>query len=108
MERKLICNFIAYTIYFPLSRTALFIEKIGFNVSNFPLSGYRHKPFYQSKNDALDRFGTRLEKRFSKDEIRLMLERAGFRDIRFSFLENFFFLLTSPKKKFTLLFKESK
>ena len=36
------------------------------------------------KTDALDRFGTRLEKRFSKDEIQKMLKEAGFRDIKFS------------------------
>jgi hypothetical protein len=30
------------------------------------------------KNDALDRFGTRIENRFSKVEIELMLEQAQF------------------------------
>ena len=34
--------------------------------------------------DALDRFGTRLEKRFTAPEIRGMMERAGLVDIRFS------------------------
>ena len=41
------------------------------------------------KTDALDRFGTRMEKRFSKDEIRSMLIEAGFKDIRFSENEPF-------------------
>ena len=36
------------------------------------------------KTDSLDRFGTRLEKRFSKDEIKTMLSESGFRDIKFS------------------------
>ena len=36
------------------------------------------------KTDALDRFGTRLEKRFSKDEIQQMLEDSGFKNIQFS------------------------
>ena len=35
-------------------------------------------------NDALDRFGTRLEQRFSKSQILDMLIQAGFKDIHFS------------------------
>jgi hypothetical protein len=34
--------------------------------------------------DSRDRFGTPLEKRFSKIEIEKMMENAGFYDIRFS------------------------
>jgi hypothetical protein len=36
------------------------------------------------RTDALDRFGTRLEKRFRRDQIAAMLEAAGFANIRFS------------------------
>jgi hypothetical protein len=36
------------------------------------------------RTDALDRFGTRLEKRFTKSEIEKMLLKAGFTNIRFS------------------------
>ena len=36
------------------------------------------------KTDVLDRFGTRVEKRFSKDEIQSMLQEVGFRDTKFS------------------------
>ena len=82
--KKFICNQIAYIIYFPLSKFAYYIEKLGFNVENIPLSEYRHKPFYQSKNDALDRFGTKLEQRFSKSQIQEMLENTGFENIKFS------------------------
>ena len=78
------CSFIAYTIYFPLSRTSFFLEKLGLNVQNIPLSEYRHKPFYQCKNDALDRFGTRLEQRFSKAQISEMLRKTGFDNVKFS------------------------
>ena len=79
-----ITSIIAYLIYYPLARFAFISEKLGIDVSNFPLSDYRNKPIYFMKTDALDRFGTRLEKRFSKDEIKRMLQEAGFRDIRFS------------------------
>lgn len=87
MPRKtkmLLTDFIAYFVYYPLARIALVCEKIGINVSNFPLTDYRNKPFYFMKTDSLDRFGTRLEKRFSKDEIKTMLSESGFRDIKFS------------------------
>jgi SAM-dependent methyltransferase len=75
---------IAYLIYFPLSRLALLLDKLSFNVSNFPLSDYRKKPFYFLKTDALDRFGTRLEKRFTKKDIIEMMCEAGFTHISFS------------------------
>ena len=57
---------------------------MGINVENFPLTDYKNKSFYFMKTDALDRFGTRLEKRFSKQEIIDMLTVSGFKDIKFS------------------------
>ena len=88
-KKVYIASILAYFIYFPLARFALVCEKIGINVSHFPLTDYRRKSFYFMKTDALDRFGTRMEKRFSKDEIRSMLIEAGFKDIRFSENEPF-------------------
>ena len=44
----------------------MILEKFGIDVSSVPLNDYRKKSFYFMKTDALDRFGTRLEKRFSK------------------------------------------
>ena len=82
--KKVFCSLIAALIYFPLSRLALLFELFGFNVSNFLLSDYRSKPFYQMRNDALDRFGTRLEQRFSRQQIEDMLLESGFQDISFS------------------------
>ena len=79
-----ICYLIAGFVYFPLARIALVLENLGLNVNNIPLSDYRRKPFYQCKNDALDRFGTRLEHRFSKAEISEMLTNAGCENIKFS------------------------
>jgi len=82
--RNLVSQLLAAFLYFPLARTALILEKLGLNVDNFPLSQYRHNSFYVMRNDALDRFGTRLEQRFSKKEIQDMMEHAGLRDITFS------------------------
>lgn len=79
-----VTNFLAATVYWPLSRTAGFLEKLGISVAHFPLSDYRNKPFYFLRTDALDRFGTKLEKRFTKSEIEGMLQAAGFEAIRFS------------------------
>ena len=75
---------IAILVYFPLSRLAYILEKIGFNVESIPLADYRKKPFYQYKSDSLDRFGTRLEQRFSKSQITEMLTRAGCKAVDFS------------------------
>ena len=74
---------IAMLIYWPLARTAKLGETFGINVMNFPLSSYRNCGFYVMRTDALDRFGTRLEQRFSKVEIADMMETAGLQDITF-------------------------
>jgi SAM-dependent methyltransferase len=79
-----ISQFLAALVYFPLARTALLAEKLGADVQNFPLSQYRNNSFYVMRNDALDRFGTRLEKRFSKAEIQAMMERCGLENTTFS------------------------
>lgn len=75
---------IAVLVYLPLARVSGLIERLGADVTNFPLSFYRGKSVYTMKTDALDRFGTSLEHRFTQSEIRAMFERAGFERIEFS------------------------
>lgn len=75
---------LAFIVYLPLSRISKYISYFGYNVDNFPLSFYRDKPFYFMRTDALDRFGTKLEQRFSKKEIILMMEKSGLKNIKFS------------------------
>lgn len=75
---------IAGLVYWPLARMAKLADALGFNVANFPLSSYRDCGFYVMRTDALDRFGTRLEQRFSKVEIKNMMESAGLERIQFS------------------------
>ena len=82
--RYWVSQIIALFVYLPLARLARLMEKMGKLPQDWPLAYYRDKPFYVLRTDSLDRFGTRLEKRFSKDAIRTMLEEAGFTDIRFS------------------------
>jgi ubiquinone/menaquinone biosynthesis C-methylase UbiE len=75
---------LAAGVYFPLARTAKVLEKSGANVERFPLSQYRNNSFYTMRTDALDRFGTSLEKRFTKDEIKTMMENCDLEHITFS------------------------
>lgn len=68
----------ALMVYWPLARTARLLSKVGVPVVQFPLSQYADKSLYVMRNDALDRFGTPLEQRFTRPQIAGMLERAGF------------------------------
>ena len=82
--RRLIAEVIAALVYWPLGRTARIIERFGGGVANWPLAAYRDKSYYTMRNDALDRFGTRLEQRFARDEIETMMHAAGLERIEFS------------------------
>jgi len=82
--RSPLCDLIAAFVYWPLARLAGRLEILGMDVSLLPLSSYRSRSFYSMRTDALDRFGTRLEKRFTRKEINQMLESAGFERIAFS------------------------
>ena len=89
--RRFIAQLIAVLVYLPLSRVAKQLSKRGKNVSNIPLHHYANMPFVMLQNDALDRFGTRLEQRFSKRDIEEMITKAGFdvTSLRFSDIEPF-------------------
>jgi ubiquinone/menaquinone biosynthesis C-methylase UbiE len=82
--RFIISDILARLIYWPLTRIALALEMLGGNVENFPLSWYRHRTLYVMRNDALDRFGTRLEQRFTQAQVKQMMLRAGLCDITFN------------------------
>ncbi len=84
VARYLASQFISLLVYFPLARVSFLLEKSGVNVNTIPLSAYRNCSFYTMRTDALDRFGTRLEKRFTKAQIRQMMLIAGLEDIKFS------------------------
>lgn len=82
--RYVASQLMAATVYWPLARSARLVESLGGHPANWPLAYYRDKAFYVMRTDALDRFGTRLEKRFSRAQIQGMMEDAGFHDIRFA------------------------
>jgi len=82
--RSPLCDVIAAVLYWPLARLSKMLERLGFRVDHLPLSAYRNRSFYSMRTDALDRFGTRVEKRFTRRQIRSMLEAAGLERIKFS------------------------
>lgn len=82
--RALLCDLIAVLVYLPLARFSRILERLGLNVECIPLSLYRRHSFYSMRTDALDRFGTSLERRFSAAEIKGLMERAGLEGIIFS------------------------
>ncbi len=82
--KHLVTDALALGIYFPLTRFSLLVERLGYDVTNIPLSYYRKHSLYTMRTDARDRFGTPLERRFTRNQIRLMMEAAGLRDIQFS------------------------
>ncbi|HAQ23773.1 MAG TPA: SAM-dependent methyltransferase [Acidimicrobiaceae bacterium] len=82
--RHIVADVIAVSIYWPFARFARMAERLGRDPSSLPLFQYRNRSFSVMRNDALDRFGTRLEKRFSRDEVKKLLEHAGLINVEFS------------------------
>ena len=74
---------IAAALYWPLARTAWVLERLGVRAPNLPLHAYRNRSFYSMRTDALDKFGTRLEQRFSRQQIEAMMMSAGLERITF-------------------------
>lgn len=82
--RFVVSQILAFVVYWPLARLAWAMEKLGMDVESFPLSAYRSRSMYVLRTDALDRFGTRLERRFTRSEIEGMMKEAGLERIKFS------------------------
>lgn len=81
--RTFVSDLIAASVYWPLARTARLLHALGWRSDSFPLAAYRDRSFYVMRTDALDRFGTRLEQRFTRAEIERMMHAAGLRDVIF-------------------------
>lgn len=82
--RYLVSQALAISVYWPLARAAAAGARVGIDVSNWPLAFYAHRSFTVMRNDALDRFGTRLEKRFTRARIAALMTSAGLERIQFS------------------------
>jgi SAM-dependent methyltransferase len=79
-----VSQLVAFLVYLPVARTAWLLDRLGVNVRSFPLSAYRRCSFYTMRTDALDRFGTRLEQRFTRAEVAAMMDQAGLANVVFS------------------------
>jgi 2-polyprenyl-3-methyl-5-hydroxy-6-metoxy-1,4-benzoquinol methylase len=84
--KKIVCDLIAYLIYLPIILIGRIIKLIGFRnlAKKLPLSAYHDRSFFVIRNDALDRFGTKLEQRFTKSEVIELMKRAGLAEITVS------------------------
>tara|TARA_Y100000389_G_C17467288_1_gene526809 strand:+ start:3506 stop:4348 length:843 start_codon:yes stop_codon:yes gene_type:complete len=82
--KNIITNAIALFIYWPLARLAGLFSYLGVSTKNMPLEYYQDCSFYTMQTDSRDRFGTPLEQRFSKIQIKNMMIDAGLENISFS------------------------
>lgn len=82
-NKKLTCDLIAIFFYMPFVIITRILNLLGLTKisKKVPLSDYSNKSFFIIRNDALDRFGTTLEQRFSKNEVIEMMKNAGLKDI---------------------------
>lgn len=81
--KKLVCDILAIILYMPLVLIGRFLKAIKLNsiAEKLPLTRYTESTFYVIRNDALDRFGTTLEQRFSRKEVEQMMKNAGLDNI---------------------------
>ena len=96
--RRFLARIIARLIYLPLVHLAKLIGKTGRDIANFPLHHYANMPFVMLHVDALDRFTTSLEHRFSKSEIGNTLQAADFDTSTLNFSESEPFWTFSVRK----------
>lgn len=81
--KRFACDVMAILVYMPVILVGRFFRAIGMKkfASKLPLNSYHDRSFFVIRNDALDRFGTKLEQRFSRKQITDMMEKAGLENI---------------------------
>jgi ubiquinone/menaquinone biosynthesis C-methylase UbiE len=83
--KQAVCELIAVLVYGPLVAVVRIAKRLGFrHWQRLPLAFYHNKSFRIMRNDALDRFGTSHEQRYTQHAISAMLVKAGFTGVRFS------------------------
>ena len=82
--KHFVCDILAILFYMPFILAGRLIKFLGFKklAKRMPLDVYQNRSLFMIRNDALDRFGTRLEQRFSTKQIMEMMENAGLTNIR--------------------------
>jgi len=81
--KRFTCDLLAVLLYMPFVLLCRFLKIIGLQkiANKIPLSDYANKTFFIIRNDSLDRFGTKLEHRFSKKQVIEMMEQSGLENI---------------------------
>lgn len=81
--KKFMCDIIAVFVYLPLVSLSRFFDWLGMKrfAKKIPLADYSNKAFFVMRNDALDRFGTRLEQRFTRQQVEQMMKISGLAEI---------------------------
>lgn len=85
--KRFSCNMMAVFFYMPFVLFSRLLRLLGVSKkvrAKIPLHSYESTSFYIIRNDALDRFGTPLEQRFSRKQIQTMMEASGLESIVFS------------------------
>ena len=84
--KKIICDIIAIMVYLPFVCIGKLMNFVGLKkvADRLPLRFYQDKSFFIIRNDALDRFGTSLEQRFSREKVISMMQTAGLQEIKVS------------------------
>ena len=94
-----ISELIALFVYWPLARFSRLLTFLKIPSHGIPLHHYENLGFHVMRNDALDRFGTSLENRFTRKEIIEMLKSAGFEESSIVFSPEEPFWTFSAKKR---------
>lgn len=81
--KRFVCDVLAVVVYMPFILWVRFLLLLGFKkaAKTMPLNAYHNKSFFIIRNDSLDKFGTSLEKRFSKKEVTELMTNCGLEDI---------------------------
>jgi len=81
--KKFSCDLLAVFFYMPFILSARLLKQLGFRElsKKIPLSDYANKSFFIIRNDSLDRFGTKLEQRFSKVQVEALMRESGLEEI---------------------------
>ncbi len=81
--KKFSCDLLAVFFYMPFILSARLLNQLGFRKlsKKIPLSDYANKSFFIIRNDSLDRFGTKLEQRFSKVQVEALMRESGLEEI---------------------------
>lgn len=95
-----VSDLIALFIYWPLARLSRVFTSLNLPSSAIPLHHYENLSFHVMRNDALDRFGTSLENRFTREQITEMLKSSGFEESSIRYSEGEPFWTFSARKCF--------